>query len=188
MVLSRDFSTKLFDIVARTCRRSLYTVSSQWRLQRIQVIIFEKFWEIWFKNFSWDDKSAAVDILLYQLTSKNQYKNRIDEWKLRINIAPKTPNGILFLQKWGSVRHALNTAFLLNFLDEVSVAFAKTQLDYVLGVASNGPLVNGIPGSLVVGLGENFPRTPHHRASFCCGESIKTGFQIISTSRLVHTV
>ena len=121
-----------------------------------------------FFKLSWDDKSAAVDILLYQLTAKKCYKNRIDEWKLRIFNAPKSPNGLLFLQKWGSVRHALNTAFLLSFLDDESVAFARAQLDYVLGVSSNGPLVNGLPGSLVVGLGENFPKTPHHRASFCC--------------------
>ena len=105
--------------------------------------------------------------------------------------APKTPNGLLFLQKWGSVRHALNTAFLLSFLDEESVSFARAQLDYVLGVSSNGPLVNDFPGSLVVGLGDNFPRTPHHRASFSCSESQKTGFQFISnnlTSRIVYTV
>ena len=130
-------------------------------------------------KFSWDDKSAAVDILLYQLTSKESYKNRIEEWKMRIFNVSKTPNGLLFLQKWGSVRHALNTAFLLSFLDEKSVALARTQLDYVLGVSSNRPLVNGRPGSLVVGIGENYPRTPHHRGSFCCGESIKTGFQFI---------
>ena len=73
----------------------------------------------------------------------------------------------------------MNTAFLLSFLDEESVALARTQLDYVLGVSSNGPLVNGLPGSLVVGQGDNFPRTPHHRASFCCGEN-KTGFRLIS--------
>ena len=129
-----------------------------------------------FFKLSWDDKSAAVDILLYQLTAKKCYKNRIDEWKLRIFNAPKSPNGLLFLQKWGSVRHALNTAFLLSFLDDESVAFARTQLDYVLGISSNGSLVNDLPGSLVVGIGENFPKTPHHRASFCCGESIKDLF------------
>ena len=98
---------------------------------------------------------------------------------MRIFNAPKTPNGLLFLQKWGSVRHALNTAFLLTFLDEESVTFARAQLDYVLGVSSHGPLVNGLPGSLVVGIGENYPRTPNHRGSFCCGESQKTGFQFI---------
>ena len=109
---------------------------------------------------------------------------------MRILNATKTPNVLLFLQKWGSVRHALNTAFLLSFHDEESVALARIQLDYVLGVSSNGPFVNGLPGSLVVGLGGNFPRTPHHRASFCCGES-KTGFQLISnnlTFRLVYSV
>ena len=73
----------------------------------------------------------------------------------------------------------MNTAFLLSFLDKESVTFTRTQLDYVLGVSSNGPLVNDFPGSLVVGLGENFPRTPHHRASFCYGES-KAGFQLIN--------
>ena len=93
---------------------------------------------------------------------------------------PRTSNGLLFLQKWGSVRHALNTAFLLSFLDEESVAFARKQLDYVLGASRKGPLVNGLPGSLVIGLGENFPRTPHHRASFCSGESIKIGSPIYS--------
>ena len=98
---------------------------------------------------------------------------------MRIFNAPKTPNGLLFLQKWGSVRHALNTALLLSFLDDESAAFARAQLDYVLGVSSNGSLVNDVPGSLVIGIGENFPRTPHHRASFCCGENLKTGFQII---------
>ena len=113
---------------------------------------------------------------------------------MRIFDATKTPNGLLFLQKWGSVRHALNTAFLLSFLDDESVDFARLQLDYVLGVSSKGPLVNGLPGSLVVGLGENFPKTPHHRASFCCGENIKTGFQFININinmniyRLVHII
>ena len=125
---------------------------------------------------SWDDKSAAVNLLLYKLTSKAKYKNSIDAWKARISETQKTPNGLLFFQKWGSVRHALNTSFLLSFLDNETVALARSQLDYVLGIQRNGPMVNGLAGSLVVGIGKNFPKTPHHRSSFCCGESSKIGF------------
>ena len=36
-----------------------------------------------------------------------------------------------------------------------------------------GPMVNGSPGSLIVGIGKNYPKTAHHRASFCCGEDSK---------------
>ena len=117
-----------------------------------------------------------MNILFYQLTSKKIYKDQIDAWKMRILETKKTPNGLLFFQKWGSVRHALNTSFLLSFLDNKFIALAKSQLDYVLGASSNGPLINGAFGSLVVGIGTNFPNTAHHRASFCCGNIQKTGF------------
>ena len=117
-----------------------------------------------------------MNILFYQLTSKKVYKNKIDAWKMRIFETKKTPSGLLFFQNWGSVRHALNTSFLLSFLDDESIAMSKSQLDYVLGGSSDGPIVNGTSGSLIIGIGKNYPKTAHHRASYCCGESPKTGF------------
>ena len=44
----------------------------------------------------------------------------------------------------------------------------KGQIDYLLGNGPQGsPIINGAPGSLVVGYGNNSPNMPHHKAASC---------------------
>jgi len=73
--------------------------------------------------------------------------------------------GLVYINDWGSLRHAANAAFgcLLvaqNGIGDVAAAraFAKQQVDYMLGSAGR---------SYVVGFGVNPPERPHHRAASC---------------------
>ena len=69
---------------------------------------------------------------------------------------------MVFIQKWGSARHAANASFLFAIdakfrnlpTNSEELAFVISQLDYFLG---DGPILDGAKGSLVVGMGENYP-------------------------------
>lgn len=73
-------------------------------------------------------------------------------------------SGLIWLDAWGSNRHAANAAFLLMHgmkLERLSpeekenyYTLGKSQIDYVLGDGGR---------SYVVGFGENPPKNPHHR-------------------------
>ena len=75
--------------------------------------------------------------------------------------------GLIWLDAWGSNRHAANAAFLLMHgkkLERLSpeekekfYALGKSQIDYILGDSGR---------SYVVGFGENPPKNPHHRKRF----------------------
>jgi len=120
---------------------------------------------------SWDDKSYGAAVLLAQLTGKQIYKSFVqrwlDYWTVGLNGAriAYTPGGLAWLDQWGSLRYAANTAFLAGIYgDRVGDNgtryrdFAKSQIDYMLGA-------NPQSRSYVVGFGNNSPRNPHHRAA-----------------------
>ena len=120
---------------------------------------------------SWDDKSYGAAVLLAQLTGKQIYKSFVqrwlDYWTVGLNGArvAYTPGGLAWLDQWGSLRYAANTAFLAGiYADRVGDNgtryrdFAKSQIDYMLGA-------NPQSRSYVVGFGNNSPRNPHHRAA-----------------------
>lgn len=120
---------------------------------------------------AWDDKAYGAIVLLAQLTGKTVYKTAaqrwLDYWTVGINGSriTTTPGGLAWLDQWGSLRYAANTA-LLAFIYGDTVAdagtryrdFAKRQIDYMLGE-------NPQRRSYVVGYGNNAPRNPHHRSS-----------------------
>ena len=76
--------------------------------------------------------------------------------------------GLIWLNKWGPARYAMNGAFLLLKVSELSkltesdrAAFAKeaiNQANYLLGDSGR---------SFVVGFGNNPPLRPHHRGASC---------------------
>jgi len=82
--------------------------------------------------------------------------------------AKYTPGGLLFIEKWGVLRHSLNIAYIclragtLMGMDSIRQSnyrkFAMSQLDYMLG---------GQGRSFLVGYGKNFPDRPHHRTASC---------------------
>jgi hypothetical protein len=53
-------------------------------------------------------------LLLAKLTNKQEYKNSIKGYvDYLIKTQQKTPKGLLFISKWGSLRHAANAASVM---------------------------------------------------------------------------
>ncbi len=121
----------------------------------------------------WDDKSYGSYVLLAKLTGQAQYKQDaerwLDYWTTGYNgqRVQYTPGGLAWLDQWGSLRYAANTAFVaLVYGDWVNDAtrqaryhdFAVRQINYILGD-------NPQHRSYVVGFGNNPPLNVHHRTS-----------------------
>jgi endoglucanase len=119
---------------------------------------------------SWDDKTYGTLLLLAALTGEEGFREKalgwLDFWsgKGRDRILT-TSGGLAWLDQWGSLRYAVNTAFLalwaVDYLPGARpeyAGFARRQIDYVLGE-------NPQQFSYLIGFGENFPRRPHHRAA-----------------------
>ncbi|ODM95820.1 Endoglucanase E-4 [Orchesella cincta] len=116
-------------------------------------------------KFSWDDKKAGLQVLMYKLTKEEKYLTPATQFcDYMKNSQQRTPKGLVFIQEWGSLRHAANIAFICLNLAELGVKsaeyreFAKEQIHYALGDGGR---------SYVVGYGENPPQRPRHRASSC---------------------
>lgn len=132
-------------------------------------------------EFSWDNKTPGANLLMYQITGDDTYKQRMEQWLQAIDNTQKTPNGMYFLQQWGSARHAGNVAFILALMKEETFGgnnayqLAMDQINYILG---DGPQIDGKASSLMVGYGPSHPTTPHHRSSYCPadGECTQAGF------------
>lgn len=126
----------------------------------------------WRGTQSWDDKKYGTAILLAQLTGRRAYAQQVGRWLDfwtdgdRGQRVTRTPGGLAWLDQWGSLRYAANTAFLALIyarLPGVPQAardrvFATRQIRYMLGD-------NPRRSSYVVGFGENPPQRPHHRAA-----------------------
>jgi endoglucanase len=120
---------------------------------------------------SWDDKHYGAMLLLARITGKQVYYDfmnmYLDFWTTGFNGAKitYTPGGLPWLDTWGSIRYAANTAFLAYVYSDMITdtvrkstytAFAKKVIDYALGS-------NPRNGSYVVGFGTKAPQHPHHR-------------------------
>lgn len=122
----------------------------------------------------WDSKHYGVYVLLAEATGKAVYKDAIernlDYWTTGTSTGERvsyTPGGLAWLSQWGSLRYAMNEAFIaLAYADVVGDTakkqryrdFAVRQVNYVLGD-------NPRHGSYMVGFGSNSPQHPHHRTS-----------------------
>ena len=129
---------------------------------------------------SWDNVSYGARILLAQLTGEQRYidsaEQYLDYWTTGFNGAKikYTPKGLAWLDSWGSLRYACNTAFMATIWAESGLCtpskvstyedFAKSQADYCLGSTGR---------SFVCGFGVNPPTSPHHRtASGVCTDNL----------------
>ena len=121
----------------------------------------------------WDDVHIGAAVLLAQITGDSSYKDEVqkhlDYWTCGTsdgNRITYTPQGLAWLDSWGSLRYATTTAFVAAVYsrwdgcpsDKASVYwdFAVSQADYALGSSGR---------SYVCGFGENSPEHPHHRTS-----------------------
>jgi len=128
--------------------------------------------------FGWDNKVAGVQVLMYDITGQDPaYEKCVDNFLSSLDSATYTPKGLIFVDNWGSNRHAGNNAHLCAQLANMGYETAKcdefvdTQIGYILGDTGR---------SYVVGFGENPPLKPHHRSSSCpspitspCGDDEK---------------
>lgn len=126
----------------------------------------------------WDDVHYGAALLLARITGEDTYKDAIethlDYWTAGTAGGERityTPQGLAWLDTWGSLRYATTTAFLASVYSEwdgcsadksqVYWDFAVAQADYALGSTGR---------SYQIGYGENYPQNPHHRTaqgSYC---------------------
>jgi hypothetical protein len=65
------------------------------------------------EQFSWDDKTAGVQVLMAKLTGEEKFKKLAETFCDYVSkTAPKTPKGMVYLDQWGPLRHAANVAFI----------------------------------------------------------------------------
>lgn len=125
-------------------------------------------------SFGWDDKSMGTAVRLAEFTGADTYisdlETYISEWTANLHRlqGTETNEGLVWLHEWGASRYAANTAFIsLQFADvldglnkteqaDATRAFAADQIDYLLGD-------NPDAFSYLIGFGEDFPDSPHHR-------------------------
>jgi len=128
--------------------------------------------------FGWDNKKAGVEVLMYDITGQDpKYEACVGNFISALKSAPYTPKGLIFVDNWGSNRHAGNNAHLCAQLANMGYEssycddFVKDQTGYILGDTGR---------SYMVGFGVNPPQRPHHRGSSCrspitspCGDAEK---------------
>ena len=128
----------------------------------------------------WDNKSYGARVLLAELTDDAKFKESTEQWLdywttgWEGNRIKYTPKGLAWLDSWGSLRYASNTAFIAALWADSGLCteskvktyndFAKSQADYCLGSTGR---------SFVCGFGVNPPKSPHHRtASGVCTDNL----------------
>nr|CAB3262581.1 uncharacterized protein LOC100180615 [Phallusia mammillata] len=134
------------------------------------------------EGFNWDQKTPGVQLLLAQITKSPMYIKALRRFCNGLqpdqNIVRYTPRGLIFINKWGPLRHAAGVSYIcmgaanLGIEPETYRDFAKRQIHYMLGDSGLG--------SYVVGYGPNPPTRPHHRAS-SCPDDVVCGYEHFSS-------
>ncbi|MFN9631746.1 MAG: glycoside hydrolase family 9 protein, partial [Cyanobacteriota bacterium] len=115
---------------------------------------------------SWADQQYGTAVLLAQADptySRAAVESWLDYWTVKDGSSVTyTSGGLAFLNGWGSLRYAANTAFLAAVYGDTITdyggrytGFAKSQIDYILGNNPRG-------SSYLVGYGASSARNPHH--------------------------
>ncbi|CAL4122327.1 unnamed protein product [Meganyctiphanes norvegica] len=130
-------------------------------------------------DFSWDDKTAGVQVLLSKLTKNETYLNMAKSFcENMIHNRPRTPKGLLFISKSGALRYAANSAYIclqignIRNTKPVYYEFSRKQIDYMLGDTGR---------SYVIGFGKNPPKRPNHRSSSCANAPVPCNWDTFNT-------
>ncbi|KAL2742032.1 endoglucanase E-4-like isoform X2 [Vespula maculifrons] len=127
-------------------------------------------------EFFYNKKVAGVQVLLAQLTGQPEYQNAACAFcDFSVRQQKRTPKGLLYIDKFGTLCHAANVAFVcLQAADYPNIGdpqeyreFATQQISYMLGDRGR---------SYVVGYGYNPPAQPHHAASSCPNKPAPCGW------------
>lgn len=85
----------------------------------------------------------------------------------------RTPKGLAYLMEWGPNRFAASAAFMGLIAAELGIkpdeyrSFAVQQINYLLGDCCLDPETHKPTNCHLVGFGDKFPRSVHHRAASC---------------------
>nr|XP_004491466.1 endoglucanase 11-like [Cicer arietinum] len=128
-----------------------------------------------------EEKHKKHEVILNKYREKAEYYICSCLNLNKVNNVERTPGGLLYIRQWNNMQYVANAAFLLTIYSDHLLAnnqklhcqknevgpneifaFAKSQVDYILG---SNPM--GI--SYLVGYGPKFPQRVHHR-----GASIKS--------------
>merc|ERR1712117_633403 len=76
--------------------------------------------------FGWDNKVAGVQVLMYDITGQDPaYEKCVGNFLSSLDSASYTPKGLIFVDNWGSNRHAGNNAHLCAQLANMGYETAK---------------------------------------------------------------
>lgn len=125
-------------------------------------------------EFFYNKKVAGVQVLLAQMTGQPEYMDAAQSFcDFTVEYQKKTPKGLVYIEKFGTLCHAANVAFVCLQAADAGISpkkyreFAKTQINYMLGDSGR---------SYVVGFGVNPPQQPHHAASSCPSRPVPCGW------------
>ena len=118
---------------------------------------------------NWDDASYATAVLLADdaghRRARRDVRHWLDSWVAGTDGVTITDGGLRYIDQWGSLRYAANTALLASITADSVMdpgrrysKLASDSIDYIIGE-------NPRQSSYVVGYGENSPQQPHHRAA-----------------------
>ncbi|MCQ2521195.1 MAG: glycoside hydrolase family 9 protein [Lachnospiraceae bacterium] len=125
----------------------------------------------------WDDVHIGAALLLSEITEKSTYTDAVEkhiDWWSAYNASDHityTPQGLAWLDSWGSLRYASTAAFVASVYADLPVCdaarskaywdFAESQVNYILGDTGF---------CYQIGMGKDYPHNPHHRTaqgSYC---------------------
>ncbi|XP_005111869.2 endoglucanase 4 [Aplysia californica] len=140
-------------------------------------------------GMSWDEKTIGNQVLLYKLTGKDKYKTAIEgsfkSW-FPGGAIPYSPKGLAYRNQWGSLRYASNMAMSALVAADMGIQpteyrhWAMCQIHYALGDTGF---------SFLIGFGDKYPHSPHHRSSSCPNLPAPCGpFVMSSKEPNVHTL
>ncbi|XP_059490263.1 endoglucanase E-4-like [Neocloeon triangulifer] len=131
-------------------------------------------------EFFYNKKVAGVQVLLAQLTGKSEYLDAAKAFcDFTVHYQKRTPKGLVYIDKFGTLCHAANVAFVCLQAADTGLSpnkyrdFAVQQIHYMLGDSGR---------SFIVGYGKNSPKQAHHAASSCPEKPAPCGWEAFHRS------
>lgn len=120
----------------------------------------------------WDNVSIGAATLLAMETGDATYtklvEDNLDYWTTGMNgeKITYTPQGLAWLDSWGSLRYSTTEAFIALLYSESDVCpDTKKDIYYDFGVAQVNYVLGDTGRSYLIGFGEDYPQNPHHRTA-----------------------
>lgn len=125
----------------------------------------------------WDDVHIGAAMMLADITKKDVYKDAVEKhldwWTEGVDgeRITYTPDGLAWLDSWGSLRYATTTGFLAAAYSQNDLCSDKKKdIYWDFAVSQAGYALGDTGFSYEIGFGDDYPQNPHHRTaqgSYC---------------------